>query len=92
MNDNTSELEEYIEKQLNIAPCEDMEVMNDALAAQDVIQKEIGRLKVLVSQLRSKQADYYLVGTALCAEHEYRRIPYDPYSPLVCTHCHHHKC
>tara|TARA_B100000131_G_scaffold322164_1_gene375197 strand:+ start:2517 stop:2762 length:246 start_codon:yes stop_codon:yes gene_type:complete len=75
----------------SITPCEEMVCVDDALAAQAAIEKEIVRLQEQVTALRKKQIEYHRVAHQLCEQHEYERSPYDPYSPLFCVHCRHQK-
>ena len=75
----------------SIAPCEDMDSVRDALAAEEAIEREISRLQKQIAILRKQKIGYRRVAHQLCEQCVYERFPYDPYSPLFCVHCRHQK-
>lgn len=72
-------------------PNEELRTVENAVAMQLHIQKEIRVLTNQINLLREKEGEYFKMAVSLCEKHDYRRIPYDPYSPLICEHCNHHK-
>ena len=93
-SDSPHEVPDFQKWKLTIAPCEELEKMEEVNAAKGEIAVLLERLNSAVGYYRWLEFQYQRRAQELCSQEgecDYERSPYDPYGALVCVRCHQYR-